>query len=298
LQAARARALLGALANEQFPYLHPMPDIAQGRWREAGRHLEDQWHEYEAKRSEIDATIRRYVAELPLAEQRARDYAELAIDHDVSLHAASEKEQARLDIEGQILEAQRRLLVLLAETRKNAQESLNEAQRRISTSEKEVARAGVHSELLQLVAPVDGTVQQLTVHTVGAAVPAAQPLMQIVPSQDVVEVEAFLENKDVGFVSDGQPAQVNLEAFEYTKYGTIPAKVTHISQDAIQDEKKGLLYAGKVALDRSIMLIDGRRVQLSPGLSASVEIKTGDRRVIEYVLSPLMQHVHDSFNER
>jgi len=123
-------------------------------------------------------------------------------------------------------------------------------------------------------------------------------LMEIVPTQSVVEVEAFLENKDVGFVEEGQPAEVKLDAYEYTKYGTVPAHVTHVSRDAIQDKDKGLIYSVIVLLDRSIMVIDGREVTLSPGLSANVEIKTGTRRVIEYVLSPLVRHVQESMRER
>jgi hemolysin D len=141
-------------------------------------------------------------------------------------------------------------------------------------------------------------VQQLMVHTVGGVVPAAQPLMQIVPKQATVELEAFMENKDVGFVQAGQAAQIKIDAFEYTKYGTVPATVSHVSQDAIQDEKKGLIYSIKVMLSQPAMNVDGRQVTLSPGMSASVEIKTGTRRVIEYVLAPLLQHGRESLRER
>jgi len=129
-------------------------------------------------------------------------------------------------------------------------------------------------------------------------VPAAQPLMQIVPKQAMVEMEAFMENKDVGFVQAGQDAQVKIDAFEYTKYGTVPAKVSHVSQDAIQDEKRGLIYSVKVVLTQPSIDVDGRAVALTPGMSGSVEIKTGTRRVIEYVLAPLLQHGRESLHER
>lgn len=122
--------------------------------------------------------------------------------------------------------------------------------------------------------------------------------MQIVPEQSVVEVEAFLENKDVGFVQEGQDAQVKIDTFEYTKYGTIPARVTHVSRDAIEDEKKGLIYSVMVTLDKTSIDVDGRKIKLSPGMSTTVEIKTGTRRVIEYVLSPLIQHARESLRER
>ena len=86
---------------------------------------------------------------------------------------------------------------------------------------------------------MDGTVQQLKVHTVGGVVPAAQPLMLIVPQKHQIEVEAMVLNKDIGFVKEGQTAAVKVDAFQYTKYGLIPAHVTHISRDAIKDEKEG-----------------------------------------------------------
>ncbi|WP_413707687.1 HlyD family type I secretion periplasmic adaptor subunit [Ralstonia sp. Ralssp110] len=298
LQAARSRALLDAIDSGKDPRLPPVEGVPQQRWSEAEQYLMDQWRDYIAKLNRLDGAIHRYGEALPLAAQRARDYAELAESHDVSRHAYLEKEQARVDLEGQLVDARNQKAALTAETRRVAQDSLNEAKKVLGQSSQDARRAGVHSELLKLVAPVDGTVQQLTVHTVGGVVPAAQPLMQIVPQQGVIEVEAFMENKDVGFVQEGQEAQVKIDAFEYTKYGTVPAHVTHVSRDAIQDEKKGLIYSVKVALDKRSLDVEGEQVALTPGMSSTVDIKTGTRRVIEYVLSPLIQHGRESLHER
>lgn len=298
LQVARSRALLDALASGKAPRLPPGEKVIPERWHDAERHLLDQWRDFVAKRDRLDGEIRRYGQGLPLATQRASDYAELVRTRDVAEHAWLEKEQQRIDLEGQLTEARNQKAALLAETRKSAQETLNEALRLMAASRQDARRASIHGDLLKLVSPVDGTVQQLTAHTIGAAVPAAQSLMQIVPAQGVVEMEAFIENKDVGFVREGQSAEVKVEAFEYTKYGTIPAKVTHVSRDAIQDEKRGLIYSVRVEIARSSIAVDGREVSLSPGMSGSVEVKTGTRRVIEYVLSPLIQHGRESLRER
>jgi hemolysin D len=209
-----------------------------------------------------------------------------------------EKEQARIDLQGQLDDARNQRAALISQTRKEAHDALDEGAKADAASRQDARRAGEHSKLMTLVTPVDGTVQQLTVHTVGAAVPAAQPLMMVVPTETHVEVEAFLENKDVGFVTEGQVAEVKIDAYEYTKYGTIPAHVTHVSRDAIQDDKKGLIYAVKITLERPFLLVEGRMVPVTAGMSSTVEIKTGSRRVIEYVLSPLVQHVHESLHER
>ena len=89
-----------------------------------------------------------------------------------------------------------------------------------------------------LEAPVDGTVQQLNVHTVGGVVTPAQPLLTLVPVDQSVEVEVMLENKDVGFVHLGQSVTVKVETYAFTKYGSLPGEVMSISRDAIEDEKR------------------------------------------------------------
>jgi hemolysin D len=300
LQAERSRAMLKAIDTSQAPKLAKVKpqDLDAQRVQDAQQHLQDQWRDYQAKLTRFEGEISRYSQALPLATQRAKDYAELAKTNDVSPHAWFEKEQARIDLEGQLADARHQKASLTAETRRTAQDALNDANRIAASTAQDVQKAKVHGELLKLTSPVDGTVQQLTVHTVGGVVPAAQPLMQIVPKQATVEMEAFMENKDVGFVQAGQEAQVKVDAFEYTKYGTISAKVSHVSQDAIQDEKKGLIYSVKVLLTQPTINVDGRQVTLSPGMSGNVEIKTGTRRVIEYVLAPLLQHGRESLRER
>ena len=302
LQAERSRALLNAIDTGKPPRLDltsdVLRDIGAQRLQTERQHLQDQWLDYQAKLQRLEGEISRYSKALPLVTQRAKDYAELAKTNDVSQHAWLEKEQSRIDLEGQLADARHQKASITTDARKTAHDALNEASRVAAASAQEVQKAIVHGDLLTLTAPVTGTVQQLTVHTVGGVVPAAQSLMQIVPKEPLIEMTAFLENKDVGFVQVGQTAQVKIDAFEYTKYGTILATVNHVSQDAIQDEKKGLIYSVKVALLQHTIDVDGKQVTLSPGMSGSVEIKTGTRRVIEYVLAPLLQHRRESLHER
>lgn len=151
---------------------------------------------------------------------------------------------------------------------------------------------------MRLTSPVDVTVQQLIVHTIGGVVTPAQPVMVIVPRDKALEVEAFVENKDIGFVKPNQDAEVKIETFQYTKYGTVHARVTSVSHDAINDDKRGLIYSIRVKMEKAAIDVDGTWVRLSPGMAVSVEIKTGKRRVIEYFLSPLLQHAAESLRER
>jgi hemolysin D len=298
LQMARSRALIAAVDSMKPPQLPKIAGVPEDHLKAEQLHLDGQYRDFWAKLRHIEEEIRRYELALPLATQRAHDYQDLAKNHDVSTHAYLEKEQARIDLEGQLAEARSQRTALIEETKRVAYDTLTDAKKLAAESRQDALRSGSHSRLLKLTAPVDGTVQQLTVHTVGGVVPAAQPLMLIVPTQKIIEVEAFMENKDVGFVEEGQPAEVKIDAFEYTKYGTIPGRVTHVSRDAIQDEKKGLIYSVKVVLDKSSISVNGRDVPLTVGMSVNVEIKTGTRRAIEYVLSPLLQHGRESLNER
>jgi hemolysin D len=161
-----------------------------------------------------------------------------------------------------------------------------------------VTKASRKNRFERLTASVDGTIQQLEVHTIGGVVEAAKPLMTLVPSNGGLEVEARILNKDVGFVHLGQQAAVKLEAFPFTRYGTIPGRVRSISRDAVQDKELGLVYVATIALERSSIEADGVKMALSPGLAATVDIRTGTRRIISYLLSPLQTSIAQAAREK
>jgi hemolysin D len=126
----------------------------------------------------------------------------------------------------------------------------------------------------------------------------AQPLMVIVPEDAAVTAEVVLDNKDIGFVHEGQAAEVKLETFTYTRYGTVPATVKSVSADAVNDEKKGAVFTVTLALGQDRLDVDGKPIKLAPGMNLTAEIKTGQRRVIEVLLSPLQRRVGESLRER
>jgi hemolysin D len=306
LTMARNQALLNAVRSGQLPALPALDElnqrygagVDQAHWQEAALHVQGQYQDYAAKRKKFSDDIRHYSMALPLATEQAANYKALAETRDVSRDAWMEKERARLQLQAQLQEARNQRDSLDAEISRAALDQAAEARRIASTSEQEALRASSASRLLTLKAPVDGTVQQLAIHTLGGIVSAAQPIMQIVPSDGPVEVEAFIENKDKGFVQNGQGVAVKVDTFEYTKYGTLPGRVIHVSQDAIPDEKRGLIYAVKVQLNQTTLDVEGKTMPITPGMAVNVEIKTGDRRIIEYVLSPLLRHTHEALRER
>ena len=174
-----------------------------------------------------------------------------------------------------------------------------EAKTRAHSLSQELAKAENRSSQQTLTAPIDGIVQQLAVHTVGGVVTPAQQLMVIAPREGLLEVEAWVDNKDIGFVNPEQEAEIKIEAFPFTRYGTIDGKILTLSKDAVPIEKVGLVYAARVSMVRSTIQVEnGKEISLSPGMNVSVEIKTGQRRLIEYFLSPLLQASRESIRER
>jgi hemolysin D len=273
------------------------PELVQ----KARAYLDDQYADFVKKKERLDGEIQRYEKGLALATKLSADYRIMADNGDVSAHAWIEKEQARTEREGQLNDARNQRSALVAQARKEAWDQQTEARKVSVSNEQDARRSENHSNLLRLRSPVDGTVQQLSLHTIGGVVPAAQPLMTVVPVEDQVIVETTVENKDIGFVHVGQPAYVKIEAFDYTRYGAIPGKVVRIAKDATKDEseeKRGLVYTVAVALERSKIQVDSANLAISAGMSATVEIKTGERRVISYLLSPLLKHQREAMNER
>lgn len=149
-----------------------------------------------------------------------------------------------------------------------------------------------------LVAPVGGEVQQLAVHTIGAVVGPGQPLLVIVPAGEPLEVEARILNRDIGFVREGQAAGIKVEAFPFTRYGILPGQIVAISEDATPDEQLGPVYVARVRPQRAVLEAEGRPVALTSGMAVSVEILTGRRSLLDYVLSPLSRHLQESVRER
>jgi hemolysin D len=204
-----------------------------------------------------------------------------------------------------------------ADYRRGIVSDLAEALRKASGLEQDVAKAEQRTRYQALTAPIDGTVQQLAIHTIGGVVTPAQTLLAIVPSDSTMEIEAMVDNQDIGFVHPGQDVEIKIDTFNFTRYGFRHGKVVSLSQDAITRDGAGKsdaqkpqtasdsdgqgqepAYAARVSLDRTQMQVEDKLLNLAPGMAVSVEIKTGTRRIIDYLLSPLLRHAQESLRER
>jgi len=169
---------------------------------------------------------------------------------------------------------------------------------RLKSFDQEILKAQTRVNELQLTAPVTGTVQQLAVNTVGGVVTPAEKLMLIVPGEDALRVEAWIPNKDIGFVHGGQAAEIKVETFPFTKYGVIDGTIDTISNDAIADENLGLVYLAQITMAKTTMWVNDRVVNLSPGMAVTVEVDMGKRRLIEFLLTPLLRYQDEGLQER
>lgn len=190
------------------------------------------------------------------------------------------------------------LAKLRSEFRATSLNALSEAEANYRLRSEEVKKADDKASLTVLVSPIDGTVAQLAVHTMGAVVKPADGLLLIVPEGEELVVEANVLNRDIGFVHAGQRVEVKFEAFPFTRYGVINGTIEHVSTDSVDDKNLGLVFPCLVRLSKAHIEVGDKRVALAPGFAATAEIKTGERRIIEFLLSPLSRRLQEAGRER
>ncbi len=325
LAAARAQALLEAQSRDHSPMVGPVPNVSPERQTETQRYAEGLYLEYRGKLASLHAELAKRQAELatteaeidklkktaPLSRQQASDYQSLSTGNYVAKHEYLQKEHDAISEEQELMaqishaheltaainEQKSDIETTTATFRRQQLEDLDKAQQALAQSREDQTKAVVRQALMRMTAPVSGTVQQLAVHTVGGVVTTAQALLEIVP-EDTLEVEANVENKDIGFVEVGQEAIVKIEAFPYTRYGYLKGTVISVSNDAVQDKKKGLLFVTRIRLPTNRIRVENKWVNLTPGMEVTAEIRTGRRSVAEYFLSPLVKTTSESLRER
>jgi hemolysin D len=286
-----------------------------------------------AEQAEIKAHIAKIDAALPLVRERAAIREEgLKSGYGNKLDLLTQKQQVvedeheRVALQRKHDEAEAALAALAAlrnqaeaEFRRNALTDLAKADREFAEATGELAKAAERIRLQTLTAPVAGVVQDLTVHTLGGVVTPAQQLLRIVPADGGVEVAAVIANQDVGFVELGQQAEIKVDTFPFTRYGLIRGRVAGIARDAVDEPQseqrrqgpqsasdepasiersRQLVYTARIGLEEKGLVIDGKPFELTPGMAVTAEIKTGKRRVLDYLLSPLHRYSHDVLRER
>ena len=286
LAGAKEQALKGSIASHQRQL--QFNQQAKAQLEGEAQKLKDRQTKVKQKLESANAIERiRLQNELDTLEQRIT----------TANSAATSQGQQVLQSQLTLAQAQSQSQVSLAETNSSIGGQVITQEQRIAELENNLAKAKRALEQTAIAAPVDGTILALNTRTIGGVVNVAERIAQIVPDNDLLYVDVTLDNQDVGFVRVGQRVVIKVATYPFQRYGYLEGTVENISPDAIQDEKKGLVYKAKVKLSGANSS-KKNRLKLLPGMSVSAEITTGKRRIIEFFLDPLMTHVDDSLKVR
>jgi hemolysin D len=325
LTIARVQSLMQAQDTHSAPKVLPVDLASAERQAQTQNFAEGVYHEYVDKlaslRSELNrrqaelATTREEIAKLdqtaPLARRQAEDYKDLVSQKFVASHDYIEKQRLAIEqtqelaaqlshsreLEAAIDEQQHEIDTTSATFRREQYAALDKAEQDARQAEDEETKANARRKQLNLTAPVAGIVQQLNVHTLGGVVTTAQTLMEVVPSDELV-VEAAVNNRDIGFVTEGQDAIIKIATFPYTRYGYVTGKVIKVSNDVSTDKKLGAVFISRIRIPDNRFKVENKWVHLTPGMEVTAEIKTGTQKVWQYFLSPLLETGQESLRER
>ncbi len=307
-----------------------------GQLRSSRASLEAQYAEHVATRNKLTASIKAREKVLALAKERVDMRTQLneqgSLSRALVIEVLAQYETQvtqQIGEQGQLAETEAQLLTTGRKIEEGISQFINdqttklaEAERKADRTAQDSIKANAKSARSTLKAPISGTVQQLAVSTVGQVVGSGQSLMTVVPSEGPIEIEAMIQNQDVGFVEPGQEAVIKVEAFPFTRYGSISGTVQRVSRDAVEEREaqamadpmtaarpggaqtgagqKGpsLVFPATIKLERNTINVDGKIIPLGAGMAVTVEILTGQRRAIDYVLSPLREIASSSGRER
>lgn len=198
-----------------------------------------------------------------------------------------------------IAEAQAQLNGARLDFRQQALNERSEVATKLAVNEETIKGASARLQRNELRAPVTGLVNDVRVTTVGGFVNAGESVMQVVPIGDKLLVEARVSPKDIAFLKIGDRANVKVTAYDFAIYGGLPGRVRTISADSIYDEaEKQAYYTVIVETDQAYLVKNGRKLPIMPGMICDVEIITGSKSVLAYLLKPVLRAFDEALTER
>ena len=281
-------------------------------WATQDAQLQSVLRGHQAELQSAKAQEQKLIAVGTIEQQKTTDYKQLKADNFISEHAFLEQQSKSISnqndlkstrsqiqqIQAAILQAEQNQILNTQNLKRDTLDALRQANEQIDQYHGQTDKAKQRQQLMTIQSPVNGTVQELSIYTIGGVVQAAQKMMVIAPDDNHMDIEVLVLNKDIGFVEPNQDAVIKIESFPYTRYGYLTGKVKSISHDAVSHEQLGLVYTAVISLDKYTLNVDGKRINLTAGMNVTAEIKTGKRRVLDYLLSPLQTKLDESFKER
>ncbi|WP_378950528.1 HlyD family type I secretion periplasmic adaptor subunit [Pelosinus sp. sgz500959] len=241
----------------------------------------------------VQLTKENAVAYFTLLDQRSQR---------IQLYKMLEAQDGEVDrAQWAVIRSQKEILGLREARNKEIATQMVESRRKLQAQNEELKKAQEKNRLSNIVAPTEGRVNQLAIHTVGGIVTTAQTLMMIVPEDAQMEVEAWIANKDIGFVKVGQKAAIKVDAFSFQRFGLLEAEIKEISPDVVErpdSKEKSQAYRVILTLDKSFINIIDQQRSLSPGMTVNAEIKIREKRIIEFFLDSFRKYKNEALKER
>jgi hemolysin D len=219
------------------------------------------------------------------------------------------------ELQHQIEQTQEDIAVIQSSFKAETLTDLSDKEKKITELKANVAQLTFQNAHQQIVSPVDGYVHELYIHTVGGVVTPAEKLVSIVPANVPLKIQSLVEGKDIGYIKLGMPVIIKVDTFDFQKYGTLKGKVSQIPKDSyvshpesansqVQEndhssqERTGQVYLIDVVPLESTLQVDGKPERLSNGLGVTTEVKVGKRRIIEFLIYPLIKHWNEGVSVR
>jgi hemolysin D len=264
----------------------------------------------ELKRTELE--VDKFSAILPILQNKEQNLKKLSDKNMSSEQQYLDQKQLRLETEHELKAARVKIdeihVSLAAMTQKKKllqRKTIQEFSNKLKTAtenresvERELDKIDQQIRSYRIASPIDGRITQLQVHGEGQVVSPAEKLMVLVPENQQLEIEALVKNHDIGFVYEGQKVQIKIDAYPFTRYGLLEGELSEIAGEAILDEQGGLVYPVIVRPEHDYLEFEGKQLGLTPGMTVTAEIITGQRKIIDYFLSPLQRVTSESIRER
>ncbi|ANI83768.1 HlyD family type I secretion periplasmic adaptor subunit [Kosakonia oryzae] len=197
-----------------------------------------------------------------------------------------------------VKEIESKIKETLDNTRSDALTQLNQARTDLSKAEATSKAIEDRVNRTMVVSPVRGIVQQVMVNTIGGVIQPGNDMVEIVPLDDTLLIEAKIRPQDIAFIHPGQEAMVKFSAYDYTIYGGLAAKLVQISPDTVTDKDGNSFYVIRLRTDKNHLGTDDKPLLIIPGMVASVDIITGKRTILQYLLKPILRARADALHER
>jgi hemolysin D len=203
----------------------------------------------------------------------------------------------KIQSEAQIAELQFAISELGSQFRISAAQEKTKTEADSLIADASVKKAEILLDRTKILSPVSGTIHEVFVNTIGSVVEPAKPIMTIVPDGETLLVEAMILNKDIGYITKGQRVVIKLDAYPFTRHGHLEGIVQTIFPDSVADENLGLVYPVRIKLNKEQKSMRHNRWRIAPGMSGQVEIITGKRRIIDFLLSPIARATSEAARE-